>query len=191
MKKIISTFAICLLAAAVSAGTYVQIITPSTNLSYSVGAGNNTNTAGTLTNNVFPGVVLGATTNFYSDYGTMNTQSATNLYPSAGWNPGGGYPNTLYGPNRAVVFYINGSLLATNATSTACVVRFAGSVDGNLWVSNIFTLPYTVAVNTTSPGPLLFTNTIYPPFVCVQQVENPGASVLTNLTVEASTTPGF
>ena len=193
MKKISLVIAASLLAVLTSAaGNYIGLITPSTNLTFSVGAGVNTNTAGALTNNQFSGVVANATTNYYTLSTGIGTQSATNVWPSAGFTLIG-YPNTLYGPFNNTEFYINGGLLASNASSTAIVVRFAGSIDGANWYSNYFALPYTIpATAVTTIGPWV-TNTATGgmPFMCIQQVENPGANVLSNLTVEVVGKPGL
>jgi hypothetical protein len=159
--------------------------TLTTNVSIAVGATYPTNT-------IYPGVVLGLATNTYNLYNGIGYQANTNLWPSVGFSPLGSYPNTVYGPFRNVEFYIAGDLQATNTTSTAVVYRFAGSVDGNRWVSNYYTFTETVAVNTKSPGAWITNfDTGAMPYISLQTIENPGANALTNIILIENGKPGL
>ena len=86
--------------------------------------------------------------------------------------------------------------MATNATSTAVVFRFAGSVDGVLWATNAFVFTYTIPINSLTPNNVpssVLTNTATGalPYMCLQDIENPGVSALTNIVVEVSGKPGL
>ncbi len=87
---------------------------------------------------------------------------------------------------------VKADLPATNASSTSVIIRWAGSVDGSLWKSNYITTTYVIPVNTTQAG-LYLTNTLTGalPYMCIQQIENPGVAFLTNIVVEVSGKPGL
>lgn len=163
----------------------------STNYNVTVGA-SGTNSSGVITNNASTGVVLGASTNFFNLSSTSGNQPNTNLWPSVGWTMLTSYPNTYAPPANNLTLYTAGALTATNATSTAITFRYAGSVDGSLWVSNYFVQTYTVAINSFTPGPILTnTTTGALPFVALQEIDNPGVAAFTNALLEASAKPGL
>lgn len=164
-----------------------------TNFNVAVGP-TGTNSSGVYTNNALTGVVLGATTNFFNLSGSAQlpatSQPNTNLWPSASWSLLTTYPNTYAAASANLQFYFQLPLTATNATSTAVVLRFAGSVDGSLWVSNYFNYTYTIPVNTLNAGGVLTNiNTGALPFIALQAIENPGVAAITNAVVEASQKP--
>jgi hypothetical protein len=201
MKKTILIFLAAFAATAALAVETTLINGPATdfgyptNLSASVGAGVNTNAAtGALTNNVQIGVVAATSTNFYSLSGSLGVQSATNLWPSAGFSPAASYPGTVFGPFRLAEIYTAMTPMGSNATAATVIVRWAASVDGNNWVSNVFVQTYNSAINVTNiVGAPLLTNydTVAIPFLCIQQIENNLGIPLTNVLIEINGKPGI
>lgn len=139
------------------------------------------------------GVVAGASTNVYNLATGMGTQGNTNLWPSAGFTLVG-YPNTLYGPADTVSIATTLSLTATNATSTDITFRYAGSDDGVRWVTNLFSVTYTVPVNVkTAANPTIQTNYSAGAlsYISLYSIENPGVAAVTNITLTANTKTGI
>jgi hypothetical protein len=166
-----------------------------TNFSAAVGGG--TNTSGAYTNNVQVGVILAASTNYYTLGTGTGTQPAqpTSSWPSCGFSPAALYPGTLYGPFNNLGIYQSLPLQATNASSTALTIAWAGSPDGVYWVSNYFVETYTIPVNSFLPSvpSLMFTNisTGALPYMCLQSIINPGANAITNAIIEVGGKPGL
>lgn len=187
IKKIILLIALFVTAHVAEAATYVSLIDGRlyTNNTVAVGATYPTNT-------LQLGVVLGAATNSHNMGVTTGVQVNTNQWPSLGFSPQGGFPNTLQGPYAQVQIGVYGELPATNATSTSITIRWAGSIDGTLWQSNYLQTVYVIPVNTKLQG-LYLTNTQTGPlpYMCVQQIENPGVAFLTNLVIQVSGKPGL
>ena len=190
MKKILLSL-ICiasLLQYANAAGSYVTFLngTQYTNATQILQTGTNSWT----TNQI--GVVLGASTNTYNLYPGLGTQLNPTNWPSAGTSPQGNYPGTLEGPYNNMAFYTYAQLQATNASSTALVFQYAGSIDGYNWVTNYFSQTYTVAVNTLTPGPVITNITTGGvSFIALYQIQNPGVSAVTNIIIEADGKPGL
>lgn len=169
----------------------------------------NTNTLGSITNNYQNGTVPGASNVLYFlsiNNGSLPPITTTNalgsiggtnawppVLPAASFSPQGLYPNTLYGPYNNFVLGGYCTLMATNATSTAIIAIFAGSIDGIYWQTNVLVLPLTVPINSFSPTNFITINTTSGgwSYYALQQVNNPGVAALTNLVLEANGKPGL
>ena len=160
-----------------------------------------TNGSGIYTNTFQNGQVPGASNIVYQLAGSTGLQpnfGTNGFLPSAVDNLTG-YPNTLYGPQNYVTIVTTGNLLATNASSTAVVFRFAASADGGtgsagLWVTNYAVLTLTIPVNAIGSTQPCQTNTVATGgwnYLALQAIENPGVSALTNIVVEVSGKPGL
>ncbi len=161
-----------------------------------------TNTSGVFTNTFQVGQVPGASNIVFQLAGGNGIQplNGTNGFlPSAYFNSEPGYPGTLYGPNNFTTIAITGNLLATNASSTAIVFRFAANIDdatypAGLWVTNYAVITLTVPVNGLVSTQPVVTNTIAMggwKNLALQAIENPGASAITNIVIEVNGKPGL
>jgi hypothetical protein len=194
MKKlsliILAVFAVSTTAFA-GIGGYIQLITPSTNFNYAVGAdGTNAASNNAYTNNVESGALAAAGNQQYTLNGGLGSQPSTNLWPSAGFSLIG-YPNTYYGPNRYVAFYFGSQLMSTSVVaSIQCY--FAGSLDNSYWVSNIFSLSITNVNSVSNCNPIL-TNIDCGAwqYIAVQQITNLTGSTATNMVLEVGGKPGL
>lgn len=168
-----------------------------------------TNSSGVWSNNFQIGTAPGASNILFAlsaNSGTQPYSGATGLLPAFSYNTEIGYPNTLYGPQNYTTIVINGFLMATNATSTAVLFKFASSIDGGtstntlgtstpqaIWVTNYTVLTMTIPVNSfnaTQP----VTNTIATGgwgYLNLQAIENPGVAALTNIVIEINGKPGL
>jgi len=179
MKKIIETplkvlvvlLLLLFLAFSSNAVQYTLINgTQYTNFSASVGAGVNTNSSGVLTNNVQAGVVLAATTNYYSLYPGFGTQLNTNLWPSQAFPVAAGYPGTIYGPYKTFQSDLVASITATNAVGAMTLTRRFAGYDGLLWVSNVLSQTVVIPANSLSGiSSSNFTSSFY--YLAAQQDE--------------------
>lgn len=190
MKKILSLIAVIALCATAHAGNYVTLLT-------GTGGTNATSLVG-LTN-YQQGVVFAAWTNAYNlqinggSQGNLGGgQQNTNLWPAASFSPQGNYPNTLYGPFRNTAIFTQLPLTATNAVAATIIVRYAGSVDGNNWVSNVVVQTFNPIANTASAANNLtnYDSTSYP-YIALQAIENNAAVPITNALIEVSGKPGL
>jgi hypothetical protein len=139
------------------------------------------------------GVVTGASTNVFNLATGVGVQGNTNLWPSVGLSLVG-YPGTMYGPASTVSLATRVNVTATNATSTAIVFRYAGSNDGANWVTNLFSVTYTVPVNsTTAATPTIQTNYTSGAiaYLSLYSIENPGVAAVTNIVLTANSKPGL
>lgn len=187
-----------LLAPALFAGTYTTLWQDSTTnvtAAYNNAAG--LNSSGAVTNNYIIGTVGGASNVFFYLSGTTGTQPAlgTNSYlPAAAVSPQGTYPGSLYGPYNNMAVVVSANIMATNATATSISFRFAGSIDGVNWFTNFYVHNYNIpTTSTTAVTPITYSNvvTYAVPFICLQEIDNPGVAAVTNILVEVSGKPGL
>lgn len=146
------------------------------------------------------GVVATTATNYYNMpalAGIVPGQSAISVSQSNGTNwpssgfPLMGYPNTLYGPSSLLLDNKTVILNVTNSSSTLITFHYAG-FDGNQWTSNAFVQTITVPVNTLLVAASTNWTTGGWQAVCLQQVDNPGATgSLTNLYDAMACKPGL
>lgn len=200
MKNLMKYFiailaAVAMIGSVAEAGNYVALI-PSpnalTNISISTGANPATNSLGVYTNNYVLGTVAATATNTYnlvvnpSSQGNIGgLQPNTNWFPSAAVSLQGNYPNTLYGPSRMENFVFSSALVTGSGGNIAYV--FAGSQDGVIWVTNLYTF---VSTNTGVP---FMTNldTGAMPLIALQNIQNTNATAATNIAIELSGKPGL
>jgi len=182
-----------------------------------------TNSSGTITNNFQLGTVP-ASSNvvFYlsSSAGALPPITTTNALGSAGgtnnWPPVlpaqpfypgggvngsgvGGYPNTLYGPYNNLLVAITYQSVFTNNVAGVATFIFAGSIDGVLWQTNLFSLALTTPVYSGAGTGLAPTNGIEYvafasaawPIIALQQINNAGTNAITNIVVEVTGKPGI
>lgn len=151
-----------------------------------------TNTSGAYTNNAQTGVVLGTSNNIFNLANSVGTQATTNFWPSVGMTLLTQYPNTYAPPANNLTLVTQCSLMATNATSTVLVFKYAASADGAIWATNYYQQAYTIPINSLG-GFVAQTNitTGAMPFVALQEIDNPGANIVTNVVLEASAKSGL
>jgi len=201
MKKILSLIALAGAFALNANAGLVTLLDGRTSSVINVPLYGGTNGSGIYTNTFQNGQVPGASNIVYQLAGSTGLQpnfGTNGFLPSAVDNLTG-YPNTLYGPQNYVTIVTTGNLLATNATSTAVVFRFAASADGGtgsagLWVTNYAVVTLTIPINATSSTQPCSTNTVATGgwnYLALQAIENPGVSALTNIVVEVSGKPGL
>lgn len=160
-----------------------------------------TNTSGIYTNTFQNGQVPGASNVVYqlaAGNGLQPNFGTNGFLPSSFVNLEAGYPGTLYGPQNFTTIIASGNLMATNASSTAVVFRFAANIDSaayptGLWITNYAVLTMTIPVNTlNSTQPV--TNTFSTggwANLALQAIENPGVAALTNIVIEVNGKPGL
>jgi len=213
MKKL--TAIIALVSAFVlniQAANFVTLMNGYSTTNVSAPLNGGTNSSGIYTNTFQVGQVPGASNVVFQLASSSGQQpyNGTNGYlPSSVVSLQGNYPGTLYGPQNFTTIICNGSIMSTNASSTAVVFRFATSVDAAtpasgstsvtlaggpaLWVTNYAVLTLTIPVNSfaaTQP----VTNTIATggwTTLALQAIENPGAAALTNIVIEVNGKPGL
>lgn len=195
--KILIGVAAVMLAMMTSTIASTVLLNGNTVTNWNVAYNSGTNTSGVVTNNYQNGQVPGASNVFYALNVSLGAQplKGTNGYlPAFVLNSGGGYPGALNGPSRMVAVEVGGSLMATNASSTAVVFQIATSVSGINWVTNYTTIAYTVPVNSFAPaGNCIITNIDMGgmEYIALQQINNPGVSALTNIIVDINCNPGL
>ena len=155
-----------------------------------------TNSVGTITNNFQLGQVPGASNVWFQLSSVQGSQPylGTNQYlPASVANIEGSYPGTLAGPINKITIGAYASLMVSNATSTATVIRFAGSIDGVYWQTNVAALTLTIPVNSTTPTNFI-TATLESygwAYFGLQDIENPGVAAMTNIVVEINGKSGL
>ncbi|MDE2099878.1 MAG: hypothetical protein KGL39_21675 [Patescibacteria group bacterium] len=155
-----------------------------------------TNSSGVITNNFQLGTVPGSSNIMWqlsASQGSQPFNGTNGFLPSAGITAIG-YPGTLYGPFNNLSITTQAALVATNASSTTITFRFAGSNDGNLWLTNYFVQSYVIPINSTTPViPVAITNITLGglPYFALQEIDNPGASAVTNIVIQATGKTGL
>jgi hypothetical protein len=142
--------------------------------------------------------VPGASNVFYqlsTTYGAQPSNGTNGYLPAFVLNAAGGYPDSLGGPTKNISIEINGSLMATNSSATAVVFQLAASDSGLVWSTNYKTYTLTIPINSTT---LTASNCIFDTFnsggvgnIALQQINNPGVSALTNITIWIGGKPGM
>ena len=156
-----------------------------------------TNSSGVVTNNFQVGQVPGASNVLWqlnTSYGAQPYLGTNGYLPAFVLDSGGGYPGSLSGPSRMVSIEISGNLMATNATSTAVVFRFAASDSGIVWYTNWYVTTYTIPVNaTTDARGCILTNIDFGAneYIALQAIENPGVAAMTNIVIDINCNPGL
>ena len=186
MKKFASLLIVALAAISLHAGTYTTLISNLSGTNITTTITGNTNVGYTTNIN---GVVIAGTTNYYNLAGSLGPVTITNgWWPAAGWSPQANYPNTLYGPYRGNVLIFGGTLMSTGVVTTT--LTFAGSVDGQMWQSNLLTWVITPATNQKTVAQYTNYDSYAWPFLALQNWTSANAN-LTNCVLETSGKPGL
>lgn len=204
MKKLFTGLTLAASALVAKASIFFTLMNGNLYTNNNVAYNSGLNGAGAVTNNFQLGTCPGSSNILFAltpSSGQQPQLGTNGFLPSAEVNSDGGtppnfiggFPNTLYAPWNNTCIGVYGSLVATNATSTAVVFQFATSIDGTIWQTNYQTVTMTVPVNSFSPTGLV-TSTFTTGgncYVALQQINNPGTAALTNIVVELNGKPGL
>lgn len=172
-------------------------------LDISLIAGYNTNQVVTVGGTNYPiGYFPASSTNYFNLTVTNGAQPNTNEWPSSVFSTSGGLPGTGIGnyiPGNANYQSFNNFGLfstaaqaTTNAVANVSVIDYAGTMNGIIWQSNLFSTSFTPTANVVTywsiSQQLVSTNW---QSIAVQDVRVPlTTGGVTNVTVDVGTKPG-